>query len=146
MKAAAVTATTPVGVRLCRLRTGLVLGDSGGLLAPLKRSTRYGLGAVLGDGRQYQPWIHLDDEIGLIQHLLPRHLQIIYEINKRFLRKVATRWPGDAERLHHGRRAVGEGRGEGSEQPEQHSSSSTSYEPSPRATGTDDATGRRPRS
>jgi len=58
------------GVRVCLLRSGLVFGRGGGLLAPLLLSTRYGIGAVLGDGRQWQSWIHIDDEVGLILHLL----------------------------------------------------------------------------
>jgi starch phosphorylase len=37
--------------------------------------------------------------VPLLGDLLPRHLQIIYEINQRFLRKVQTRWPTDANRL-----------------------------------------------
>ena len=37
--------------------------------------------------------------VSMFERLLPRHLQIIYEINSRFLRKVATRHPGDMRRL-----------------------------------------------
>lgn len=37
--------------------------------------------------------------VSMFERLLPRHLQIIYEINSQFLRKVATRYPGDTERL-----------------------------------------------
>ncbi|MDD5627982.1 MAG: glycogen/starch/alpha-glucan phosphorylase [Elusimicrobia bacterium] len=37
--------------------------------------------------------------VPLLGHLLPRHLEIIYEINARFLRDVAARWPGDLGRL-----------------------------------------------
>jgi starch phosphorylase len=37
--------------------------------------------------------------VDIFQHLLPRPLEIIYEINARFLADVARRWPGDAERL-----------------------------------------------
>jgi starch phosphorylase len=37
--------------------------------------------------------------VPLFERLLPRHLQIIYEINQRFLRKVQTRWPTDGSRL-----------------------------------------------
>jgi len=37
--------------------------------------------------------------VSLLEHLLPRHLQIIYEINARFLRDVAARYPLDTDRL-----------------------------------------------
>lgn len=37
--------------------------------------------------------------VGLLQHVLPRHLQIIFEINLRHLQEVAARYPGDNERL-----------------------------------------------
>ena len=37
--------------------------------------------------------------VALIAKLLPRHLELIYEINMRFLREVANRYPGDTERL-----------------------------------------------
>jgi len=37
--------------------------------------------------------------VSMFERLLPRHIQIIYEINSRFLRKVATRFPGDRDRL-----------------------------------------------
>lgn len=37
--------------------------------------------------------------IAMMEHVLPRHLQIIYEINDRLLKQVARRWPGDAGRL-----------------------------------------------
>ena len=37
--------------------------------------------------------------VALFEHLLPRHLEIIYEINAQFLRQVSLRWPGDVDRL-----------------------------------------------
>jgi len=37
--------------------------------------------------------------VSLFERILPRHLQIIYEINRRFLREIATRWPGDGDRI-----------------------------------------------
>src|SRR3984957_17901115 len=36
--------------------------------------------------------------VDLFEHVLPRHLQIIYEINRRFLDQVTARWPGDPDR------------------------------------------------
>jgi starch phosphorylase len=37
--------------------------------------------------------------VALLERVLPRHLQIIYELNRRFLARVASVWPGDQERL-----------------------------------------------
>ena len=37
--------------------------------------------------------------VSIFERVLPRHIQIIYEINQRFLHKVQRRWPGDTERL-----------------------------------------------
>ena len=51
------------------LRTGLVLGGSG-MLAPLVPLYRLGLGGPIGDGKQYMPWIHLDDAISAFLFLL----------------------------------------------------------------------------
>lgn len=50
-----------LGVRLCTLRTGLVLARRGGLLARMRLPFSLGLGARLGDGRQWMSWIHEDD-------------------------------------------------------------------------------------
>lgn len=59
-----------LGVRLCLLRTGLVLGRDGGMLARLKLPFSLGLGGRLGDGQQWMPWVHRDDLIGLVVYLL----------------------------------------------------------------------------
>ncbi len=58
------------GARTVLLRTGLVLSPAGGLLGRLRVPFKLGLGARLGDGRQYMPWISLDDELGAIEFLL----------------------------------------------------------------------------
>lgn len=59
-------ATAPAraaGTRVVLARTGLVLARSGGLLGRLRPLFSLGLGSRLGNGRQYMPWISLDDEI-----------------------------------------------------------------------------------
>lgn len=53
-------------MRLCILRTGVVLGRDGGLLKRLLPLYRLGLGARLGDGSQWLSWIHIQDMIALI--------------------------------------------------------------------------------
>jgi hypothetical protein len=52
--------------RVVRARLGVVLGPEGGALAQLARLFRLGLGGPLGDGRQWLPWIHLDDVIEVL--------------------------------------------------------------------------------
>ena len=48
-----------LGVRVCLLRIGVVLGRQGGPLQELRRPFELGLATQLGDGRQWLPWIHL---------------------------------------------------------------------------------------
>ncbi|RYF76995.1 MAG: TIGR01777 family protein [Comamonadaceae bacterium] len=55
------------GLRVVRLRLGVVFGRGGGAYPMLALSARLGLGAVLGSGRQAAPWIHLEDAVGLIR-------------------------------------------------------------------------------
>lgn len=67
---AAASRASSSGTRVVLLRTGLVAGRGGGFLAPLSRLTRFGLGGPAGSGRQWWPWVHLDDVVGLILHAL----------------------------------------------------------------------------
>ena len=62
-----------LGVRVVTLRTGLVLGD-GGVLRALVPLSRMGLGGPLGNGRQWWPWVHVDDGIGAIISALTKPL------------------------------------------------------------------------
>lgn len=57
-------------VRVCLLRTGLVLSTDGGVLARMRLPFSLGLGARLGDGRQWMSWIHIDDYVAILLKLL----------------------------------------------------------------------------
>ncbi len=56
------------GVRVVSVRTGVVLGRDGGALAKMLLPFRLGLGGRLGGGRQWMPWVHIDDLVGLLLH------------------------------------------------------------------------------
>jgi uncharacterized protein len=56
-----------LGIRVARLRFGIVLGTTGGAYPALAFASRLGFGSRLGDGSQPMPWIHLDDAVGLIR-------------------------------------------------------------------------------
>lgn len=49
------------GIRTVKIRAGLVLAREGGIIGRLKPVVKSGLGAALGSGRQFMPWIHIDD-------------------------------------------------------------------------------------
>ncbi|HYL79056.1 MAG TPA: TIGR01777 family oxidoreductase [Bryobacteraceae bacterium] len=55
-----------LGIRVVLIRTGLVLGRDGGVLARMLPPFRAGVGGRLGSGKQWMPWIHLDDWINLV--------------------------------------------------------------------------------
>jgi len=59
-----------LGMRVIFVRTGLVLSAEGGFLSRLLLPFKLGLGGPLGSGRQWMPWIHIKDQIALIDFLL----------------------------------------------------------------------------
>lgn len=56
--------------RVCVLRTGIVLSDSGGALSKMTLPFKLGLGGPIGDGKHYMSWIHIDDMVNGILFLL----------------------------------------------------------------------------
>ncbi|HEX9336820.1 MAG TPA: TIGR01777 family oxidoreductase [Pseudonocardiaceae bacterium] len=63
----ATAAAEAAGARVVRVRSGLVLAPSGGLLAKLRPLVTLYAGGRLGSGTQYWPWISLDDEVAAIR-------------------------------------------------------------------------------
>jgi uncharacterized protein (TIGR01777 family) len=57
-------------VRVCVLRTGLVLDSSGGILKKMLLPFKLGLGGQMGDGKQWMSWIHIDDYVAILIKLL----------------------------------------------------------------------------
>ncbi len=62
------------GVRVCLVRTGVVLGKGGGALAKMLPPFRFGLGGPVGDGEQWMSWIHIEDEVEVLCMMLTHTL------------------------------------------------------------------------
>jgi uncharacterized protein len=85
------------GIRVVMVRTGIVLAREGGALPKMLTPFRLGIGGRLGSGRQYFPWIHLVDEVRLIEFaLLHRDIEGPLNVtspnpvtNARFTRELA---------------------------------------------------------
>ena len=58
-------AAEDLGLRVALVRTGVVLDRAGGALAKMLPPFRAGIGGPVAGGRQYMPWIHLDDLVGI---------------------------------------------------------------------------------
>jgi uncharacterized protein (TIGR01777 family) len=66
-------ATTPAGeagIRVVRMRFGIVLSPKAGALAQLAKAFQMNLGGHMGSGQQWMSWIAIDDAAGAILHLL----------------------------------------------------------------------------
>lgn len=59
-----------LGVRVCRVRTGIVLGAGGGALKQMLLPFRLGIGGRMGSGRQWMSWIAREDLVALIRWLV----------------------------------------------------------------------------
>jgi uncharacterized protein len=65
--------TQDTGVRVCIVRTGLVLSAQGGFLKKMLLPFKIGLGGHLGTGQQYMSWIHINDMVKLLIFLVDTH-------------------------------------------------------------------------
>ena len=59
-----------LGVRVVRLRIGIVLAPGGGALAKMARPFKFFVGGSLGSGQQWMSWIHREDLVGLVFHMI----------------------------------------------------------------------------
>lgn len=58
------------GIRTVNMRIGVVLSSHGGALGKMLTPFKLGLGGRIGSGRQWWSWIHVDDVVGAVHHLL----------------------------------------------------------------------------
>lgn len=63
-------AASELGVRVVQVRTGVVLAAEGGALKKMLPPFKLGVGGRLGSGRQWFPWIHIDDIVGIFRHAI----------------------------------------------------------------------------
>ena len=88
---------TTLGKRLVKLRTGIVLSNDGGVVKELKKPLRFGLAAMLGNGKQVMSWIHIQDIVRLYIYAIENEkLQGVYNAvaphpvsNKKFILQLA---------------------------------------------------------
>lgn len=66
------------GIKTSIIRIGIVLSQEGGAYAKMILPFKFGLGSSLASGKQYFPWIHIDDIAGIFNHILNTHYEGIY--------------------------------------------------------------------
>lgn len=67
-----------LGLRVAKVRVGIVLGEEGGALPKLKQSLKINTGTVLGKGKQWQSWIHIRDLARIFMFVVEHGLQGVY--------------------------------------------------------------------
>ncbi len=67
-----------LNIRVCKIRTGLVLSDKGGMLKELEKPIKLGIGSPFGSGAQWQSWIHVDDLVHLYYYAILKEWQGVY--------------------------------------------------------------------
>lgn len=67
-----------LGIKVAKVRTGIVLSGKGGALMEMARPVRFGLGAPLGNGKQMQSWIHVYDLVNIYYFIIQNSLEGVY--------------------------------------------------------------------
>jgi len=70
---------TGMGIRTVKIRVGVVLASKDGALAKMAGPVKFGIGSALGSGKQFMPWIHINDICGIfIKALEDESMQGVY--------------------------------------------------------------------
>lgn len=56
-----ISEATSLGIRVCKMRTGIVLSRLGGAYVEFRKTLAFGIASILGTGKQMVSWIHIDD-------------------------------------------------------------------------------------
>ena len=67
-----------LGLKVCKLRTGIVLSSKGGALVEMLKTIKIGLGSSFGSGKQIQTWIHIHDIAALYYFAIKNNLDGVY--------------------------------------------------------------------
>ncbi|MEM9680653.1 MAG: TIGR01777 family oxidoreductase [Bacteroidota bacterium] len=67
-----------IGIKVAKIRIGLVLAQGGGALPEIVKPIKLGAGAAFGSGKQWQSWIHVEDLARLFIYAVENHLEGIY--------------------------------------------------------------------
>ncbi|MCB0486196.1 MAG: TIGR01777 family oxidoreductase [Flavobacteriaceae bacterium] len=65
---------TAIGLEVSKVRIGVVLSKTGGALEQMAKPVKYGVGAPLGNGKQYLSWIHIEDVARIFLHIAENNL------------------------------------------------------------------------
>ncbi len=65
-------------IKVCKLRTGIVLSNIGGALPEVIKPIKLGVGATMGNGKQIQSWIHIDDLVSVYIFALEKQLEGVF--------------------------------------------------------------------
>ncbi len=67
-----------LGIKVCKLRTGVVFSNNGGALPEMVKPIKMGFGATMGNGKQIQSWIHCKDLVNLYYFAFENQLEGVF--------------------------------------------------------------------
>ena len=67
-----------LGLKVCKLRTGVVFANNGGALPEMVKPIKLGFGAAMGNGKQIQSWIHIKDLVALYYFVIQNQLEGVF--------------------------------------------------------------------